>query len=180
MGARRHATMGGVDSPMRILPERWTIDFWPMRLIVSVYLVTTGLLIAGAIMLAGLAAQAAAVLAAAAAERVFGALFVVRQAGAQAGPAHISIAPYLAGAGAMALFFLVATGLMWTRMRGHWIAAAAAALAGGAAWWLLAYAALAQPEHQPTLGSALVFVAMTAVVTLGVLAATLQRAPKAG
>jgi hypothetical protein len=161
---------------MRLLPERWTIDFWPMRTIVSVYLLTTGALIGGAIVVVGLTIQAAAVLASAAAMRVFGALFLVRPSTAQPGPAHISLAPYLAAGCALGAFFLVATVLMWTRLRGRWVAAAAAAFIACGAWSLLAYAVLTQP-HRPALGSSVVFVVMTAVVTLGVLAATLQRAP---
>jgi len=161
---------------LRLLPERWTIDFWPMRTIVSVYLIVTGGLIGGAIVVLGFMIQAAAVLASAAALRVFGALFLVQPGGAQAGPAHISVGPYLAAGGAVVAFFLVATALMWTRMRGNWVAAAAAAFIGGGAWWLLAYAILAQP-HRASPASAIIFIVMTAVVTLGVLFATLQRAP---
>jgi hypothetical protein len=131
---------------LRLLPERWTIDFWPMRTIVSLYLVVTGGLIGVAIVVFGLS------------------------------PAHTSPARDLAGAGAVGAFFLVATALMWTRMRGNWIAAAAAAFIGGGAWWLAAYAILAQPRRA-SVGSTLVFAVMTAVVTLGVLFATLQRAP---
>jgi hypothetical protein len=108
-----------------------------------------------------------------AALRVFGALLVLPQNGS--GPAHVSLAPYLAGGSAVGVFFLVAAALMWVRGRGNWIAAAAAAFIGGGAWWLLAYAVLTQ-HPAPSLASAVVFVFMTAVVTLGVVAATLQRA----
>ena len=132
---------------MRLLPERWTIDFWPMRTIVSVYLTVTGCLIGGAIVFFGLSAEHGT-----------------------------SFTPYLAAAGAAGSLFLVAAALMWTRVRGNWIVAATAALIGGGAGWLLAYAILAQP-HRASAGSALVFVVMTAVVTFGVFFATLQRAP---
>jgi hypothetical protein len=162
---------------MRLLPDRWTIDFWPMRTIVSVYLIVTGALIGGAVVMTGFMIQAAAALASAAALRVFGALFLVRTGTAQPGPAHVSLGPYLAGGGAVGAFFLVATALMWTRMRGNWVAAAAAALVGAGAWWLLAYAVLAQ-SHRGSPAAAIVFNVMTAVVTLGVLVATLQRAPE--
>jgi hypothetical protein len=159
---------------MRLLPERWTIDFWPMRMIVSVYLVVTGGLVAMAIVTVGLMVQAMAVAASAATLRIFGALLLVRPSAP--GPAHMSLAPYFAGGSAVGVFFLVAVILMWVRMRGNWIAAAAAAFVGGGAWWLLAYAVLTQ-RPQPPLASASVFVVMTTVVTLGVLAATLRRAP---
>lgn len=118
-----------------------------MRTIVSVYLIVSGGLISGAIVVFGLS------------------------------PAHTTLAPKLAGGGAVGAFFLVAAALMWTRMRGNWIAAAAAAFIGGGAWWLLAYVILSQP-HPASPASAIVFVVMTAVVTFGVLFATLQRAPE--
>jgi hypothetical protein len=118
-----------------------------MRTIVSVYLIVTGGLVGAAIVVAGLF------------------------------PGHISLAPYLVGGSGVGAFFVIATVLMWTRVRGNWLAAAAAAFIGGGAWWLLAYAVLAQP-HRPPLASAIIFIVMTAVVTLGVLCATLQRAPE--
>jgi hypothetical protein len=163
---------------LRLLPERWTIDFWPMRTIVSVYLIVTGCLTAGAVVVMGSMTRAASVLSTASAVRVFGAVSPLRPGGAAAVASHISLAPYLAGGGAIGAFFLVAAALMWTRMRGNWIAAAAAAFLGAGAWWLLAYAILAQP-HRASPASAIVFVVMTAVVTLGVVLATLQRAPEA-
>jgi hypothetical protein len=158
---------------MQLLPQRWTIDFWPMRTIVSVYLVVTGGLIAMAIITAGLMVQAMAAAASAATLRVFGALLFARPAAA--GPAQASLAPYLVSGAAIGVFFLVAVVLMWVRARQNWVAAAVAAFIGGGAWWLLAYAVLAQ-HPAPSVQSAVVFVVMTAVVTLGVLAATLQRA----
>jgi hypothetical protein len=158
---------------MQLLPQRWTIDFWPMRTIVSVYLVVTGGLIAMAIITAGLMVQAMAAAASAATPRVFGALLSARPAAA--GPAQTSLAPYLVSGAAIGVFFLVAVVLMWVRARQNWVAAAVAAFIGGGAWWLLAYAVLAQ-HPAPPVQSAVVFVVMTAVVTLGVLAATLQRA----
>jgi hypothetical protein len=105
--------------------------------------------------------------------RVFGALLFARPAAA--GPAQASLAPYLISGAAIGVFFLVAVVLMWVRARQNWVAAAVAAFIGGGAWWLLAYAVLAQ-HPAPPVQSAVVFVVMTAVVTLGVLAATLQRA----
>lgn len=162
---------------MRLLPERWTIDFWPMRTIVSVYLLASGGLIALAIITVGLMIQAMAAAASAAALRVFGALFLVRASAAQPGPGHTSLGLYFAGGGAVGAFFLVATVLMWVRVRGNWIAAAGAAVIACGAWWLLAYAVLTQ-QPAPPLASAGVFVVMTAIVTLGVLVATLQRAPE--
>ncbi|HLK23774.1 MAG TPA: hypothetical protein VKT30_03865 [Caulobacteraceae bacterium] len=164
---------------MRLFPERWTIDYWPLRLIVSVYLLTTGALLAAAITFVGFAMQAAAVVAAAATAKVFGALLLLRPE-AQARPAQVSLTPYLAGSVAVAAVFLAATVLMWTRVRWRWVAAAVAALIAGAAWWLLAYAVLTQPQRHPSLASATLVVAVTAMATLGALAATLQRAPGEG
>jgi hypothetical protein len=158
---------------MRLLLERWTIDFLPPRLAVSVYLLVTGSLVGCAIILAGVIMLTLGIV-----SGVGQWLSAIVYLTPPPSPRdfHLTLPYYFFGGWAVGLFFLVATLLMWVRMPGHWVAAAVAALAGGCAWWALVFALLAPPHHPP-FALAAVFVAITAVMTFGALAATLQRAP---
>ncbi len=145
----------------------------PARLVVSVYLLVTGSLIAFAIALAGVVILTLG-LVTGAVQWLSDIVWLTRPP--SPGDFHLTLPYYIFGGWAAGLFFLVATGLMWVRMPGHWVGAAVAALVGACAWWALVFALLAPPHHPP-FALAVVFVAITAVVTFGALAATLQRAP---
>jgi hypothetical protein len=162
--------------PMRLLPARWTIDLGPARVVVSAYLLVTGLLIAQAIVMAGIVIKTLAVISATG-EVLSDLMYLARPEVTQTAALQAPLMAYFAAGGAVALSFVVATVLMWVRMRGHWVAATAAALIGGCAWWALAIALLVSPHH-PSLAVAAVLIAVTAVVTFGAIAATLQRAPR--
>jgi len=152
---------------MSLFAARWSIDVWPMRAIVSLYLLTTGVLVAGAIWLVGATVQQAAAVSGIVAVKVFGLTLPVRQGGTAA---------FQVIAAGVAIVFLAATLLMWTGLAIRRAVAALAALLAGAAWWALVCAVVTQPVR-PALAPSAVLAGLTAVVTLGVVAATLRRAP---
>jgi hypothetical protein len=167
-------TARGLKGAKSMIATHWSIDFWPMRLIVSLYLILTGAMLAGVALFAGYAIQASQALGRVVAKAVVGAV-------THAGPAAVTAAPmsmtpfYLTAAG-IAAVFIVATGLMWIRFRGHWLPALVVAMASAVTWWTLVYAAWMRPAPQSPAALA-VFAALTAVMTLGALVAIIRRAP---
>jgi hypothetical protein len=160
-----------------MIATHWSIDFWPMRLIVSLYLILTGALLAGVVLFAGFAIQASQALGRVVAKAVVGA---VTHAGpgvvTSAAAAPISLTPFYLTAAGIAAVFVIATGLMWFRFRGHWLPALVVAMASAVTWWTLVYAAWMRPAPQSPVSLA-VFAALTAVMTLGALVAIIRRAP---
>lgn len=159
---------------MMILPARWSIDRWPMRAIVSFYLLASGALLSVTVVVVGLMLHAVQTVALSATQQVFTAMSLTPQA-----QPHPAMAAFYAAAVAVAVFFLAAVALMWTPWRLNWAPALVAGLAAAGAWWFLAYANVSPPNHPTPLAVGGLFL-LTAIVTLGVLAAIVRRAPRAG
>ncbi len=153
---------------MRLLPARWSIDRWPMRTIVSLYLLVSGALLAFAGVLVGVAQTSRLI-----AVQPDGAIVLT-----PAIEPHAPLVLYQAASAVEAAGFLAAIALMWSPWRWKRLPAFAAGLAAAAAWWFIAYVSVTPPNHPTALAAGGLFV-LTAIVTLGALAAIVRRAPAA-